>query len=143
MQLSSSIIVAQDIRQVWQFLGDPLTAPRWDRSVAEVIPLSTTPVGVGYQAMTVAPSGKRQRFRITRYDAEQELAFVLQESRLFRRAELSFRLDRVTNGTSILHRIDLDPRTPLLAPVLRLASRNALGTDMEHLRRALARATHG
>jgi FtsP/CotA-like multicopper oxidase with cupredoxin domain len=27
--------------------------------------------------MTVAPSGKRQRFRIIRYDAERELAFVL------------------------------------------------------------------
>lgn len=142
MQLSSSIIVPQDIQQVWQFLGDPLTAPHWDRSVAEVIPLSTAPVSVGYEAMTVAPSGKRQRFRITRYEAEQELAFVLLESSLFRRAELSFRLARVPGGTSILHRIDLDVRTPLLTPVLRLTSRNALSTDMEHLRKALARAAH-
>lgn len=140
MQLSSSIVVPQDIRQVWRFLGDPLTAPSWDRSVAQVVPLSTAPVGVGYEAMTVAPSGKRQRFRITRYDTERELAFVLLDSRLFRRAELSFQLDRVPDGTSILHRIDLDLRTPLLAPVLRLTSRNALGTDMERLRGALARA---
>jgi hypothetical protein len=48
--------------------------------------------------MTVAPSGKRQRFRITRYDTERELAFVLLESRLFRRAKLSFQLDRVPDG---------------------------------------------
>jgi Polyketide cyclase / dehydrase and lipid transport len=134
MQLSSPIVVPQDIRQVWRFLGDPLTAPSWDRSVAQVVPLSTAPVGVGYEAMTVAPSGKRQRFRITRYDTERELAFVLLESRLFRRAELSFQLDRVPDVTSILHRIDSDLRTPLLAPVLRLTSRNALGTDMERLR---------
>ncbi|WP_433512178.1 SRPBCC family protein [Nonomuraea sp. CA-143628] len=142
MQLNSSIVVPQDIRQVWRFLGDPLTAPRWDRSIAEVVPLSTAPVGVGYEAMTVAPSGKRQRFRITQYDAERELAFVLLESRLFRRAELRFRLDRVPDGTRILHRIDLDLRSPLLAPVLRLTTRKALGTDMEYLREALERDTH-
>jgi hypothetical protein len=65
---------------------------------------------------------------------------VLLESRLFRRAELSFRLDQVTDGTSILHRIDLDLRNPLLALVLRLTSRNALGTDLEYLRQELARA---
>ncbi|HUR04864.1 MAG TPA: SRPBCC family protein [Nonomuraea sp.] len=141
MQLNSSIVVPQDIRRVWQFLGDPLNAPRWDRSIAEVVPLSTAPVGVGYEAMTVAPSGKRQRFRITRYDAERELAILLLESRLFRRAELSFRLDRVPDGIRILHQIDLDLRSPLLAPVLRLTSRNALGTDMEYLRRALAEDT--
>ena len=60
MQLSSSIVVPQDIEQVWLFLSDPLTAPRWDRSVADVVPLSNAPVGVGYEAMTIAPSGKRQ-----------------------------------------------------------------------------------
>ncbi|XVQ85398.1 SRPBCC family protein [Microbispora siamensis] len=141
MQLSSSIVVPQDIRHVWRFLGDPLTAPRWDRSIAEVIALSTAPVGVGYEAMTVAPSGKRKRFRITRYDAERALAFVLLKSRLFRRAELSFRLDQVPDGTRILHRIDLDLRSPLLAPILRLTSRNALGTDMECLREALTADT--
>jgi hypothetical protein len=143
MQLSSSIIVPQDIRQVWRFLSDPLNAAVWDRSVAEVIPLSTAPVGVGYEATTVAPSGKRQRFRITRYDAERALAFVLLESRMFRRAELSFHLDGVSDGTSILHRIELNLRTPLLAPVLRLASRKALGTDMEYLRRALDQFADG
>ncbi|MET7330034.1 SRPBCC family protein [Nonomuraea sp. NPDC005650] len=142
MQLNSSIVVPQDIRHVWRFLGDPLTAPLWDRSIAEVIPLSTAPVGVGYEAMTVGPSGKRQRFRITQYDAERELAFVLLESRLFRRAELAFQLDRVADGTQILHRIDLDLRSPLLAPVLRLMSPNALGTDMEYLREALAKDAH-
>jgi hypothetical protein len=56
MQLSTSIVVPQDIRQVWRSSGDPLTAPSWDRSVAQVVPLSTAPVGVGYEAMTVAPS---------------------------------------------------------------------------------------
>jgi hypothetical protein len=98
MQLSTSIVVPQDIQQVWRSSGDPLTAPSWDRSVARVVPLSTAPVGVGYEAMTVAPSGKRQRFRITRDDTEPELAFVLLESRLFRRAKLSFQLDRMPDG---------------------------------------------
>ncbi|MFC5830594.1 SRPBCC family protein [Nonomuraea insulae] len=142
MQLNSSIVVPQDIRRVWRFLGDPQTAPRWDRSIAEVVPLSTAPVGVGYEAMTIAPSGKRQRFRVTQYDPERGLSFVLLESRLFRRAELSFRLDRVPDGTRILHRIDLDLRNPLLSPLLRLTSRNALGADMEYLRKALAEDAH-
>jgi hypothetical protein len=57
---------------------------------------------------------------------------------LFRRAELSFRLGRVPDGTSILHQIELDLRSPLLAPVLWLTSRGALRTDLEYLRRELA-----
>jgi hypothetical protein len=100
------------------FLGDPLTAPSWDRSVAQVVPRSTAPVGVGYEAMTVAPSGKRQRFRITRYDTEPELAFVLLESRLFRRAELSFQLDRVPDGKG--------ERRALLLTVLGICSLTAI-----------------
>ena len=142
MQFSSSIVVPQDIGLYGGSSAIRLPPLTGTAATAEVVPLSTAPVGVGYEAMTIAPSGKRQRFRITRYDAERELAFVLLESRLFRRAELSFRLDRVPDGTSILHRIDLDLRSPLLAPVLRLISRRALGTDLEYLRRELARAAH-
>lgn len=68
---------------------------------------------------------------------------MLLESRLFRRAELRFRLDAVPDGTRILHQIDLVPRIPLLGLLLRLTGGRALGTDMERLRLALARDADG
>ena len=43
MHLQSKIWVNQDIEQVTKFFYDLTTLPKWDRSVAAVIPTSQTP----------------------------------------------------------------------------------------------------
>ncbi|MBB4685875.1 SRPBCC family protein [Amycolatopsis jiangsuensis] len=130
-------VVDQGIDQVWSFLSDPATAPRWDRSIAEVIPHSTGAPGVGWEATTVSPDGKRQRFRISHYRPPTGFAFVLLESSMFRYAELRFQLEPMTPGTRITHTIDLRLRNPLLKPILRAVSRRALARDFEALTAAL------
>lgn len=138
VQLRASVVVEHSVDQVWAFLTDPVaTTPRWDRSVAEIIPRSDGPVGVGWEATTVSPAGKRQDFRVTTFVAGRELAFALLGSPLFKRAELSFQLAREPSGTRVDHVIDLELRSRLLGPVLRLTSKRALGTDLELLRQAL------
>jgi uncharacterized protein YndB with AHSA1/START domain len=137
MHLSSSIVVRQPPEQAWSFLADPFNSPRWDRSVAEVIPSSAGPVGVGWEATTIAPSGMRQSFRITEYVPNRTLSFVLLESSMFEQAELRFVLNRVAEGTDIVHVIEATPRTWLLRAVLRLVSRRALGRDLGYLKAAL------
>ncbi|WP_189082454.1 SRPBCC family protein [Mangrovihabitans endophyticus] len=139
MQLNASIVVEQDVTQVWDFLADPVAStPRWDRSVAEVIPRSPGPVDVGWEATTVSPSGKRQDFRVTAYEPGRELTFSLLSSLMFTRADLTFRLTGTPAGTRIDHVIDVELRSRLLGPVLRLVSKRALGVDLDLLRGALA-----
>ena len=138
MQLRASTVVDQNVDQVWSFLADPVvTTPRWDRSVAEVIPHSDGPVGVGWTATTVSPSGKRQDFSITAFVPQRQLTFALLSSRMFTRAELTFRLTPEPSGIHIDHVIDLDLRSRLLGPVLRLTTKRALGVDLDLLKKAL------
>ncbi|MDR6318307.1 SRPBCC family protein [Actinoplanes couchii] len=138
MRLESSIVVAQGADQVWEFLADPVrTTPRWDRSIAEVIPRSTGPLGVGWEATTVSPGGKRQDFRVTVWEPVSELSFALLGSPMFRHAELRFHLTGTPAGTRIDHVLDFAPRLPLLGSLLRLTSRRALDTDLALLKRAL------
>ncbi|MEV7629668.1 SRPBCC family protein [Actinoplanes sp. NPDC089786] len=141
MRLHTSTVVGQPVDQVWAFLSDPVdSTPRWDRSIAEVIPRTTAPVGVGWEATTVSPSGKRQDFRVTAYHPGRSLTFTLLSSPMFRRADLTFQLTPTPSGTRIDHTIELTLRNPLLGPVLRLTSGRALATDLALLRDALTEA---
>ncbi len=144
MRLESSILTPVTLDQTWSFLASPVqTSPLWDRSVAEVIPDSDGPVGVGWTATTVAPSGNRQRFEVTRFDPGRELAFNLLESSMFRSAELTFVVAAAPDGTWIHHVIDLRLRNFILWPILRLIQRRALARDLRDLRSALARTYLG
>lgn len=137
LDLRASIDVAEPSQVVWAFLSDPQNAPLWDRSVATVEPLNELPLGVGWEGLTTAPSGMRQRFRMTRWEPEHHFAFELLESSMFTRAELAFDLEALERGTRIIHRIRMRLRNPLLGPVLRLTARNALGRDLASLAGAL------
>ncbi|MBM0255466.1 SRPBCC family protein [Micromonospora sp. 4G55] len=130
----------QTPEQVWGFLADPPNSVLWDRSVAELIPHSPDPAGVGYEATTVAPSGMRQQLRITEYRPSSTLRFVLLESSMFKRAELSFLIDHTPEGTRIVHVIELHLHRRLFYPVLRLTSKPALARDLARLKAALAEA---
>ncbi|MEV4283575.1 SRPBCC family protein [Actinoplanes xinjiangensis] len=139
MQLRASTVVEHSVEQVWEFLGDPVaTTPLWDRSVAAVVPRTAVPVGVGWEATTVSPSGKRQDFRVTAYDPERRLSFALLASAMFKRADLTFQLTRAPSGTRIDHVLDLELRYPFLGLILRLTGRRALGIDLGLLKKALA-----
>ena len=137
LDLRAATEVDEPLPFVWDFLSEPRNAPLWDRSVATVEPLNELPLGVGWEGRTTAPSGMRQRFRMTRWEPERHFAFELLESTMFDRAELAFDLEALEAGTRITHRIRMRLRNPLLAPVLRLTARRALGRDLASLAAAL------
>jgi hypothetical protein len=47
MRLKASIVVPQTNEQVWRFFEDYSNLAKWDRSVAQVVPTSPAPFGVG------------------------------------------------------------------------------------------------
>ena len=84
MRLTARIDVERDVHTVWGFLADPMNSSTWDTSIAEVVPTAANePPSVGWEALTVSPGGKRQRFRITAFEPTQALEFELLGDRMF------------------------------------------------------------
>lgn len=139
MQLTSTIIVKQNIEQVWEFLSNPLNANKWDKSVARVILPESGFTGLGSVVDTIAPSGMRQSFVVSEFQPPDLFNFRLLKSSMFRNADLMFLMEKVTDGTKITHEINfkLRPGSLFLYPILLLTNRKALGRDMEYLRKAL------
>ncbi|MCB0697846.1 MAG: SRPBCC family protein [Chitinophagaceae bacterium] len=139
MQLTSEITVNLDIEQVWDFLSDPLNSPKWDKSVASVVLPEGSFSGTGCIVDTIAPSGMRQSFRVTEFQPPRFFKFILLQSSTFKEADMSFLLEKVSEGTKITHVINfkLHLRSFMLYPVLLLTSKKALGADMTYLKNAL------
>jgi hypothetical protein len=139
MRIEAAVLVPQALPDVWDFLSDPKNSELWDKSVASIEPVGTGPVGLGWEGTTAAPSGMRQSFQISRWEPPKAFAFRLQQSRMFREAELSFHLEQAGDAVRILHRLDLQLRNVLLYPVLRLTAKRALGADLQSLKDWLAK----
>ncbi|WP_031468889.1 SRPBCC family protein [Sciscionella sediminilitoris] len=139
MRLTARATVEQSPAAVWAFLADPSTAPSWDASIAEVIPRSTGAPAVGWEAETLSPRGKRQRFRISRYEDGRLLSFVLLDDPMFHHAELSFLLEPAGAGTRIVHIIEGRTRNRALGILLTVIGGRALARDLSRLRAALRR----
>lgn len=139
MKLTSTIIVKQSVDQVWNFLSDPQTSNKWDKSVDHVILPESGFTGLGCVVETVAPSGRKQSFRITEFQPPSFFKFRLLKSSEFKDAELSFLIEKVAEGTKITHEINfkLHFHSAFLYPVLLLTSKKALGKDLGYLKNAL------
>lgn len=139
MRIEAEVLVPQALADVWDFLSDPKNSELWDKSVESIEPVDTRPAGLGWEGTTTAPSGMRQSFRISRWEPPKTFAFQLQQSSMFREAELSFHLEQTAGEVRILHRLDLQLRNALLYPVLRLTAKRALGADLQSLKDWLAK----
>lgn len=143
MKIHSTVVVNRPPAPTWAFLSDPYTAPKWDKSIARVEVVTSEPVGVGTIVTTTAPSGMRQRFKITEFNPDITFTFTLLESRLFKTAHLSFILHPIAEGTRITHEIDfiLYGRALLFYPIMLLIYKKALTTDLASLKRAIEAST--
>jgi hypothetical protein len=139
MRIEAAVLVPQTLTEVWDFLSDPKNSELWDKSVANIEPVGTGPVGLGWEGTTTAPSGMQQSFQISRWEPPKTFAFRLKQSQMFHEAELSFHLAQAGDAVRILHRLDLQLRNVLLYPVLRLTARRALGADLQSLKDWLAK----
>ena len=138
MHLQSKIWEDQDIEQVTKFFYDLTTLPKWDRSVAAVIPTSQTPGRVGATFETIAPSGMKMNYRVIEFDSDRRVKILLTNSRMFKRAVWQFRFDSEKDGTQISCHIYFTLRFQylFLYPVLYF-NRKALTRDLNFLKTAL------
>ena len=147
MHLQAAIVVGQTNDQVWRFFSDASNLARWDRSVAQVIPTSSEPFGVGSTFDTIAPvrksrspkGGLRMSYRITEYVPNQQKNILLTDSPLFKYAEWVMTTEYVSEGVRITCQLDctLRLRYSFLLPVLLLTYKGAFRRDLTYLKQAI------
>ena len=137
MHLQSHITVPQDIEHVSKFFFEPSNLPKWDRSVASVVPTSSV-AGVGSSFDTIAPSGMKMSYRVTELEYGRSTKIALSNSKMFKKALWHFQFDPESKGTKITCHVYFKLRAGyfLLAPILYL-NRNALFRDLTFLKDAL------
>ena len=142
MHLISSIVVPQTPEQVWALFEDPYFLPKWDRSVAEIIPTSAShQTAVGFTFDTVAPKkrwqkeGLRMSYRIIENIPGYQTKIQLENSPMFKNAIWTMRFEAAPNGTLITCLVDLQVKLHyfFMAPMLQL-NKGALLTDLSILK---------
>ena len=139
MHFHSEIIIDRAPETVGAWLDDASNLPRWDRSVAQVIPTSSGQAAIGFTFDTIAPNGLRMSYRITDHVPLHHTTIALVGSPMFRVAIWRMRYDRVGAATRVACDVSLAlrPRYLLLGIPLRLAQRSALARDLRQLKAAI------
>jgi hypothetical protein len=147
MHLQAAIVVARTNEQVGRFFSEPSNLAKWDRSVAQVIPTSSEPFGVGSTFDTIAPvpksrsrtEGLRMSYRITEYVPNRQYAARLTNSHIFNYAEWVMTTQDVSEGVRITCQLagTLRLQYSFLLPVLLLTYKGAFRQDLTCLKQAI------
>ena len=138
MHLKSKILVDQNLEQVIKFFYEPGSLAKWDRSVAEMIPMSSAGNSVGSTFDTIAPSGMRMNYEIIEFDRERSVKIKLNNSKMFKTAIWHFQFEPIGERTEISCGVYVSVRSwyIFLYPVLYF-TKSALLRDLNFLRVAL------
>ncbi|HEV8083147.1 MAG TPA: SRPBCC family protein [Chitinophagaceae bacterium] len=138
MRLQSKILVEQNIEQVTKFLYEPSSLAKWDRSVSEMIPVSSSGQPVGSTFDTIAPSGMKMNYEVIEFDSERSVKIKLNNSKMFKTAIWHFQFDPIDKRTEITCNVFIRVRFLyiFLYPVLYF-SKSALLRDLTFLKTAL------
>ena len=138
MHLQSKLQVDYTIDQVTNFFYEPSSLAKWDRSVAQMIPASTSGTAVGSTFDTIAPSGMKMNYEIIEFDSERSVKIQLNNSKMFKKAVWHFQFDPMGTGTAITCHVYFTLRLPyiFLYPVLYF-NKQALSRDIGFFKTAL------
>ncbi len=138
MHLQSKILVDQDIEQVTNFFYEPSTLAKWDKSVAEMIPVSGTTDAVGSTFDTISPSGMRMNYEIIEFNSDRSVKIQLNNSKMFKKAIWHFEFEPVEEKTLVTCHVyfTMMPKYAIMYPVLYLNKR-ALFRDLNFFKEAL------
>lgn len=152
MHLQAAIVVEQTNERVWSFFKEISNLAKWDRSVAQVIPTSPDPFGVGSTFETIAPvpqsrpqkEGLRMSYRITKYVPNQQVHTRLTNSHLFTSAEWIMSTEDVAEGVRITCQFEgsLRLRYGFLLPIFLLMYKGAFRRDLLALKHAIEQNEH-
>ena len=138
MHLQSSIKVKQPIEKVLQFFYEPTSLAKWDRSVAEMIPITNEGTKEGAIFQTIALSGMKMVYEVIEMTNERDVKILLKNSKMFKKAIWQFQFDPTGDGTNVTCHIyfSLRPLYFFLYPVL-FVTKKALLRDLNFFRDAL------
>lgn len=138
MHLKSSIQVKQPIEKVLQFFYEPDSLAKWDRSVAEMIPVGNDSTKEGATFQTIAPSGMKMDYEVIEMNNDRDVKILLKNSKMFKKAIWQFQFDPAVKGTNVICHVyfSLRPLYYFLYPVL-FFNKNALLRDLNFFRNAL------
>ena len=112
MHLQSKLKVDYTIEQVTKFFYEPSSLTKWDRSVAQLIPVSSSGVAVGSTFDTIAPSGMKMNYEVVEFDSERSVKIRLNNSKMFKKAVWHFQFDPVDTGTVVICHVYFTLRLP-------------------------------
>jgi len=138
MHLQSKLKVDYTIEQVTKFFYEPSSLTKWDRSVAQLIPVSSSGVAVGSTFDTIAPSGMKMNYEVIEFDSERSVKIRLNNSKMFKKAVWHFQFDPIDTGTVVICHVYFTLRLPyfFLYPVLYF-NKQALLRDLGYFKTAL------
>jgi Polyketide cyclase / dehydrase and lipid transport len=138
MHLRSKLQVDYTVDQVTSFFYHPSSLAKWDKSVAQMIPGSTSETVTGSTFDTIAPSGMKMNYEIIEFDSERSVKIKLNDSKMFKKAVWHFQFDPIGAGTEITCHVYFTTRLLyiFLYPVLYF-NRSALLRDLGFLKTAL------
>ena len=138
MHLQSKLKVDYTIEQVTKFFYEPSSLTKWDRSVAQLIPVSSSGVAVGSTFDTIAPSGMKMNYEVIEFDSERSVKIRLNNSKMFKKAVWHFQFDPIDTGTVVICHVYFTLRLPyfFLYTVLYF-NKQALLRDLGYFKTAL------
>jgi uncharacterized protein YndB with AHSA1/START domain len=135
--------VREAASEVFALIDDEALAPQWMESCVALASVSSGPKRVGTRlhytyrkgAQTGAMDGT-----VTGYEPHRRLAMQYVDPRFA--VDVEFELAAEKDGTAVMHRITITPRTLLgrfLAPVIRVGNRRQVSANLRRLKALLER----
>jgi len=138
MHLQSKIWVRQNVEQVTKFFYAPDSLAKWDRSVAQMIPVTVDTNEARARFDTISPSGVKMNYEVVEITPERSVKILLLNSKMFKKAVWHFEFAPSGSGTDISCHIYFTVKFPyhFLYPVLYF-NKKALLRDLKYLEKAL------
>jgi uncharacterized protein YndB with AHSA1/START domain len=137
----NTVMIRRPIEDVFGFLADFESIPKWNYAIVETHKVSEGPVGVGtiYQQVRSVPSRSEERFEVTAYNPPRQLEIRGQLGPFPSR--LSYALDAIAEGTRVTNSVELELRGPgrLLGRVAVPRVRDAVAANLSKLKELLDR----
>jgi uncharacterized protein YndB with AHSA1/START domain len=138
----NSIVIARPVDEVFAFVCDPATTPRWQANVVRSEIVSGTPMGVGTRVIEVRQVGRARRqaeWVVTEYEPPSRRAYTYPTGFGPIRQSGVSTFTPVPGGTRIGFTATIEARGPLtlLLPVLARAMRRSNDASYAALKRIL------
>jgi uncharacterized protein YndB with AHSA1/START domain len=146
MDFTNTVVIRRPPEDVFRFLAELESIPKWNYAIIETHKTSEGPVGVGttYRQVRSLPSRSEEAFEVTEFEPERRLAIRGGLGPLH--GTMSYTLEPIDEGTRLTNAADLEGRGVLriAAPLATGRIREAVAANLGVLKELLeAMAAHG